>query len=289
MVLLLAVMREWDEIISFQWQVNWLSLLGVILFHSLALCTIFFAWHISLRHLSGYGSIALDFRIFSISMLARRIPLPIWYLGSRFHLYRKENVSIALIMTVTSVELALIAITGIVCFIIFLPWYNFSLPFPPEILGGIVLFALVLMIFRPNLFADLINFVLRMFKKPPVSSVLSRKMILGLVFLYLVAWILDGIGFYFLLRSFLFSPPPIISMIGIATITGLIGMASMVFPAGFGLKELSMSVLLSVWMPVSAGLVISILNRLVQTMIEFFWAAIGQKIPIARKNKHNTP
>jgi uncharacterized membrane protein YbhN (UPF0104 family) len=45
-----------------------------------------------------------------------------------------------------------------------------------------------------------------------------------------------------------------------------------VLPGGFGLKELTSSVLLSAFMPLSAALVISLVYRLVQTLNEIVWA-----------------
>jgi len=57
-----------------------------------------------------------------------------------------------------------------------------------------------------------------------------------------------------------------------------VALATMALPSGFGLKEITMGALLSVWMPVSAGVVISILYRLLQTIVETLWAFVGQSI-----------
>jgi hypothetical protein len=55
----------------------------------------------------------------------------------------------------------------------------------------------------------------------------------------------------------------------------LISLLSMILPGGFGLKELTSSVLLSKWMPLTAAIVITIAYRLVQTANEVVWAVFA--------------
>lgn len=282
----LSLRKDWRTILTYHWQLHWADLVIMALFHILAQTSMFLAWHFTMRRLVNQDRWRHNFRIFSVSMLARRIPVPIWYVGSRVYLYREIQVSTSIVLTATVLETALIALSGVVCYVILLPWYTYTTQFPWQILAGIAGVVTLALLIRPALFIELINLVLRWLKKGPITAEISRRDLLLWTILYLSTWFLDGVGLYFAVSAFLAIPPPLPSVIGVSTISALIGLASMALPSGFGLKEIAMGALLGAWIPVTAGIVISIIYRFLQTIIETLWAFIGQRIP---ENPADTP
>jgi glycosyltransferase 2 family protein len=275
----LSLRKDWKTILTYNWQIHWGDLVIMALFHSLALATMYLAWHFTMRRLVNQDHWRHNFRIFSVSMLARRIPVPIWYVGSRVYLYREIQVSTSIVLTATALEIALIALSGVLCYVLLLPWYTYTSLFPWQVLATITGIITLVLLIRPALFIEVINLVLRWLKKGSITAEITRRDLLLWTLLYLATWFLDGLGLYFAVSAFLVVPPPLPSVIGISTISALVALATMALPGGFGLKEITMGALLGGWIPVTAGIVISIIYRLLQTIIETIWAFVGQKMP----------
>jgi len=271
----LALARDWHAVQSFRWQFDWLNLIVWGFLHSAALGTLFLAWHLMMRRLTGLSDWRINFSVYSFSILARRIPLSIWYAGSRLYLYRKQHVSAAVVVGATTLEVALITLSGVVCYVLLLPKYTFVqdwLSWPILVGTGGLLLALVV---RPGLFVDLVSVGLRIFKRPSVAIVISRRDLLVWGLIYLATWFLDGVGVYYVVAALFPSPPPLFDVVGVSTISALVALLALILPGGFGLKELTMGALLGVWMPIPVGIALSILYRLLQTALEIIWALMG--------------
>jgi glycosyltransferase 2 family protein len=274
----LSLKKDWNTIQNYPWQLHWTLLGMTALLHVLAITTMFFSWYFIILRLANKNNWRLDIKIYSLSLLARRIPLPIWYVGSRVVLYQGEGISSSIVMTATALEIALIALSGIVCYILLLPWYAYTqLNLWQPLAFGAGVFILAMMI-RPGLLVDLVNLLLRILKRPPIPSFIHRRDLFVWFFLYLATWFFDGLGLYFTVAAFLPQPPSAISVIGVATITSLVAILTMLLPTGFGLKEITMGALLGAWIPVAAGVLLSLVYRLNHTLIETLLAFIGQKI-----------
>lgn len=270
-----AVARDWDVLVSFPWQFKWANMAGLALMHSLALGTLFLAWHLMMRRLVGLENWRSDFQIYSLSILSRRIPTPLWYIGSRLYLYREQRVPAAIVLNATGLETVLIGLSGIICYVLLLPWYTYTQRWPWQFLlaGGAVLVTTLAI--RPNLLINLSNLMLRLLGRPLLDVSIARTDLVLWGLIYLATWFLDGIGLYCLVSALLPAPPTMINVVGVSTISALVALATLVLPAGLGLKEVTMGILLGVWVPVSAGVAISIFYRLLQTLIEVFWALVG--------------
>ena len=131
---------------------------------------------------------------------------------------------------------------------------------------------------QPNLLIKLANYVLNIFKKVTINTSLTRVGLITWSTFYLCTWLLDGVGLYFTITTFTTTSPYLLHVIGVSTLSALVSILSLFLPGGFGLKELTMGALLSTFMPFSAGIVIAILYRLVNIIIEVAWMWLGEKI-----------
>lgn len=274
----LAIFREWEVLLSFPWQLNWTFLAWQPLIHSLALGSMFLAWHLMMSRLAAVNDWRLNFSIFSITMVARRVPIPMWYAGGRLYLYRKQGVSMKIVLNATILEVALIVVAGVICYVLLLPLYS-NLPSWPWWIpaAGIGAFVVALIV-RPSLLIDLVNIALRLFKRSPLQASISRGDLLSWELAYLSTWFMDGIGLFLVVSALVVAPPSLPDVIGISSISALVGLLTLILPGGFGIKELTMGALLSPWMPVSAGIVIALVYRILLTSVEFLWALVGHWI-----------
>ncbi len=271
----LVIVREWDTLVAFPWQFRWEYILGFALMHSLASGSLLLAWHLMMRRLAEQSNWRGDFSIYSLSLLARRLPTPLWYVGGRVYLYGQRAVPPFIVLGVTGLEAVLLGIAGIICYFLLLPWYAYSQGLPWQVLLVPWVIALATLALRPNLLIDLVNWVLRRLDRPLLDVSITRSSLTLWSLVYLATWFLDGMGLYFAVGALLPKPLPLPDVIGVSTVSALVALASLVLPGGLGLKELTMSVLLSAWMPLSAAVAISIFYRIAQTVIEAFWAVVG--------------
>jgi len=228
-----------------------------------------------------------DFQIYSFSALARRIPTPIWYIGGRLYLYKEYQISSAIILSATGLETVLITISGLICYLLFLPWYRYT--YTNRWAWGIGSASLVIwtgaLLLRPNLLIDLSNWILRLLGRPHLAASVTRTDLLTWGTIYLSTWLLDGFSFYLMVAALVPKTPSIPDILGISTISALIAIATLALPAGLWLKELTMSALLSMWLPISAGVIISICYRLAHTFVEILWALLGYWVGRAPRNE----
>jgi hypothetical protein len=168
--------------------------------------------------------------------------------------------------------------SGILCYTLLLPWYTYSQEWPWQ--TYVILWAglAFLLAVRPNLLLEFANAVLRFVGRDPLRTAIVRSNLALWSLVLLGTWFLDGLGLYFAIAAVVPAPPPLPDAIGVSTICALVGLATHILIGGLGAKELTMSILLSVWMPLPTGVAVAIFYRLAQTFIEAFWAMIGRRV-----------
>ena len=273
----MAVIKDWEGFLLFPWQLRWANLGAVIITHFLALSTLFLGWYQIMRRLVRSEDWRRDFQIYSFSALARRIPTPIWYIGGRLYLYKECQVPTTIVLSATGLETVLITISGFVCYLLFLPLYRYTYTHRWIWWIGSASLAIwtAVLLLRPNFLVDLSNRILRLLGRPQIAVSITRSDLLTWGTIYLSTWLIDGFSLYLMVAALVPEIPPIPDILGVSTISALIAIATLALPAGLWLKELTMSALLSMWVPISAGVTISICYRLVHTFVEVLWAFLG--------------
>lgn len=273
----ITIVQNWKNITAFPWQCKWANLGAGALTHLLALGTLFLSWHQIMRRLGGSDNWRKDFEVYSLSVLARRIPTPVWYVGGRLYLYREYKVSSAIVLSATALEIVLIALSGVACYLLLLPLYkHISAQILPWEIGYVCLLILISVLgFNPNFLIDISNRALRLLGRPQMSASVTRMDLTIWEAIYLGTWLLDGLSLYLIVSAFVPKSLPVPDIVGVSTISALVGLATLALPAGFWLKELTISALLSTWMPLSVGIVVAICYRLTHILLEILWALAG--------------
>lgn len=127
----------------------------------------------------------------------------------------------------------------------------------------------------PNFLIDITNWVLRLLGRPQFSVSVTRMDLVTWEAIYLSTWLLDGVSLYLTVSALVPTPPPLSDVLGVSTVSALVALATLALPAGLWLKELTMSALLSTWMPLSVGIAIAICYRLIHIFLEILWAFVG--------------
>jgi len=267
-------------------QVNW-SILTIkplqIIFGALVLFSsnIFGSWiqRIFYRKLDFIISWAQGFALYGTPQLVKYLPGKLWsvigYSGIA------KCFTIPVIMSSTAVFI--LGVWGLVgaslLGVVLLLLNPAAILIGQAMLNISILFAIVILLFiclHPRIYLRIVNVFLSLFKQPPISLDFPWRTMMEVV------------GASFILNSFYFSglaliifsivelPVSVLSiLVGIFCLANVVGFLALFAPAGIGVRE---GILLLVLGPlVGAGMasVIAILARLIQTIADIFSAAVG--------------
>lgn len=279
------VAKGWNEILYFRWRLHVGYLALTLGFHSLSLGVAFVVWHHIVARLGGANDLWMNFRVYYLSTLAKRVPTGLFYVGGRLIMYKQVGVAAAAIINCTLLENILAGLSGIFTLTIFLPFYYTSGTLLQTALLAIPGVAVtILLLMRPQVFLEVTNRILKYFGKQILYQMPARQDILIWIALYVPAWVLAGLSLYFVPRAVAETVGPgMIDAIRISTLAILVAFVSSILPAGLGLKELTAGVLLSSWMPLSTALVVSLSYRVLQTANEIVWALLALSFARAPK------
>jgi hypothetical protein len=276
--LLRAVYRERYILLEFDWQFKISFILPIVIVHTISMLSLSLAWHYWITRFTGYNRWRQNFYIYSVSLVARRIPGTIWYIGSRFTLYPKEDVSPKVIAAATGLELGEIGLAGILCFLILLPFYTFSIRFPVVYFELFGVGSLLVLVLRPGILVGIFNALLTKLHRQPIQVDLTRRDLFIPLGFYLASWFLDGICLYFVTALLIPAPPAPADVIGVSTLSTLVAFVAQFLPISFALKEITMSSLFSAWFPISVGIVIAIAMRITMTLVEIGLVLISRML-----------
>jgi len=132
---------------------------------------------------------------------------------------------------------------------------------------------------HPAIFGRMFNGGLRLLKRPPLQIDLTYRQVLGFVGLYVGLWFLFGLAFFLFARSL----TPLgriryLPVTGVYALAWVIGMVSVFAPAGIGVREGVLSVLLAQYLPEPTAIVVALLSRLWVTLAELVCALVAWRL-----------
>jgi len=164
--------------------------------------------------------------------------------------------------------------SGILTYFLFLPFLS-PISALRNPLPLIALLLLGLLLTHPAT----LRAILQRFARGKVPYDLRYRDTLVWLGIYVVVWIVGGLVLYFAVN--VFYPLPLTQLpevIGAWTMSGVA--ASLVFlsPSGLGIRELTLSFLLSHYIPTPLAIVVAVGMRVGLTVYEAFWAVVALKL-----------
>jgi|YNPBryunderm2012_1023409.scaffolds.fasta_scaffold09065_3 hypothetical protein len=273
------IVRDWSNLVTYAWHFEWaylaLSGLAYVLVLSLAIG----AWIVIMVGLRTELSWKQHGQFFLYSWLARRLPTPLPFVASRVLLYEQAGVARRLSLAAIVWEQLLLFASGgwlVVLLFPFTPALSQRLPLAPTILLAVICAGLVL---QPQVLARGLNWLLRRWKREPLTTVLTVPGALAALFLHTLLWLSGGVIFFLMVRSIYmvnWELLPVFIQVWVAS--GLIGYISFFVPIVPGVRDMSMIALLTIVVPLSVALIIALLVRLWITLNELFWAVVFSRL-----------
>jgi len=275
-----ALYRNWSQIDFKQLHFN-VPLLIVSFFFLFGFFLMFtFGWKLILKELGVSLPFLKCLKIIFYSQLGKYLPGKVWTFAGRMYFCQKMGIASSKTFLSMVLEMALTTISGILIFLISL---LLSSRFRMDINPFLLLTAaiLILIIIHPKILVRIINFFLRLIKKELVRIDLNFSQMCIIMAYYCIIWFCFGIAFYFLLNSVTFitsSKIPIIT--GSFAISSTIGVMALFAPAGLGVREGILSLLLSNFFPLSLAILFSFLCRIWVSVGELLVAGISTRIKL---------
>jgi len=287
-----TVYRNWSEFQAFSWQLNPLPLVGAGAALVIAFGLNVLTWVLISRALGSRVGFWKDLEIYSFSTVVRRLPGVIWQLAGRTYLYHQAKTTLAVPLWGTVWELfaQFSSATSLTTLMLVLsPRLRTAFP------GGMwVLLSLIPMgwfALRPH---DLVAVMKRMAPRMTGEPDLTRRNLSAWFGLYVLSWILGGAILYFLTSALGPQARPLFPVcVGVVAASGVLAILVAPIPGGLGIREISLVLLLQLYVPSPVAVAATVMFRLWLLLGE---AAIAFLVFLAARGRtwlaqiiHNTP
>jgi len=291
--LLVILARDAQSLAS---RINWSDYLGIgvvgVFLYLLSLLVQLAAWAGLMIRLGGVTGGWWHVQIFSYSHLLRRLPGVVWYIAGRTTLYRGQGVNANVPIVASGLEWLLLLVGSAIV----LATFGFSGTFDAPIVALLALAAIgisAIVLRRLILSASTVRGDGRL--KSWFSRMLSvdpprvRDLALWLA-LYVAAYVVGGWILLLLVQAT--KPAVEVDLIRMTQVWALVGgmgtLLSAIVPAGLGLRELSLTVVLSPYVDTSAAVLISIILRVLFMLSDLVWGGALWLVSSAVMRRRNS-
>lgn len=270
------LVRDWQEIPFGELRFHPLPLVGSFaIFIFLHFPLYGWAWRFIL---AGLGERLPFFRatvILAVTQLGKYIPGKVWFTLGRMSLCKREGIPEAKTMVSVIVEIVLALLAALLLLglaVLFVP--RSSIPSSLYLLFALVPVCLIAVF--PPVLNRLLKLVLPWFRRPVFKLELSYLRMLLITGMYLADWALQGIGSWLLINSFYpVSASQLPVLLGGYAVSWMIGFLLLVAPAGLGIREGVLTLILKMVMPVPLAIIAAGLTRMWITVAEAGMALAG--------------
>ena len=197
-VLVYQVVRDWNSVKNYPWRLNWLMFVATFLLYSANVALTAYLWKLIMQTLSGVGAYWTHLRLFCLSLPARRLPSPVFYIGAKAASYhsmgvsRTVTVSASLIETLVTNMGALVVVLASIAF----TTPNYSVAWALALLVPAAVVAL-----RPALLIRGFNYALKRVRRPTIEVELTRSDIFRWLPVAVLIFLVGGLMLFFLISS----------------------------------------------------------------------------------------
>ncbi|NOT08328.1 MAG: flippase-like domain-containing protein [Gemmatimonadales bacterium] len=261
-----SLYRQWGAIGAFDWRLRpgWLALSAALIWLDVVL--LFELWRTLLRIVSGFSiSFAKAYRVSMLANLGKYIPGKVWAVMGMAYLLRDEGVPVPAAMASSVLHQAFTIVPGAVFISLVLGAGVWGQLPAVAIAVGLCVCAVIL---YPPLFTRLLNWGLRLLRRPPLAFVLSFPAALGLFGAYVVAWVLYGAAFWCMTVGLGLPAGPFLPVTAAYGAAYLIGLLALFAPGGLGVREGILTLLLAPYLPAGLSPAVAVVSRLWMTLVE---------------------
>jgi hypothetical protein len=200
----------------------------------------------------------------------------VWYISSRTLLYKEENIPASLVVTASGADIILLALTGFLSALMLLvSGIGISQEISAVWTGIIIAIPiLILLVISIPVVNHLLPYFLERRGVKNIPQFRQSSLVLTLLAMF-IAWAGGGLILFTLAQAIFplnwnFYP----AMIGAWGASGAISLTVGIGIQGLGIREITLSAILSLIMPAVVAVILAVTFRLVLTIGEFLWVML---------------
>jgi len=265
---------NWQKIENYDFSFNYFYLIISFVILVLSIISLFLIWNRILRILEPVKKLS-NFKAIQVSIYSwfgRYLPGKAWMFLGRIYLCQKQGLS-KKILTISVIYEIILSVASAFLFALIFLGISFGMKLSQFYFIPLIAILAGFILVHPNLFYLIFNFILRKFNKPevPQTNFLSYRRIIEIVSYYFLAHFLNGVAFFFLIKSIAnLTFYDIMWIIGVFILAATLGMVAVFAPSGLGVREGVLVLFLQLCFPLSIAVFISLIARI--------WATLGEII-----------
>lgn len=274
--LLANILLNWQNVASYSWRLNNIDTTILLIILSLMHFINALSWHTLMMSMQLKVDLVGNMRIWMYSNFSRMLPGVVWQYLGRVYLAGKYGVPRASVATALVIEIVLNLTAGnLIILLIVLFWgmkINTNI-LAVVLIAGSALGATITCLSNENIMRLLMSLISRLIRRKGAITVtyIPKKWVPVLLMSYSLQFIFDGSLLFYVSRGFIdlsISSLPI--YVGIFAVSWLVGYITIFAPSGLGVQEVTMTTLLSFYMPFALASLIAIIFRLLLYVSEIF-------------------
>jgi glycosyltransferase 2 family protein len=261
---------NWKKLCDYHWRFDFYYLFLATVALVLAFMSNVGGWSFIINRLGGTSSFRENMEIYCLAAHGKRIPGLVWYVAGRIYLYERVGVPASVTVQASLWEIILQMLSGLAIYIVFWPLYREGQyrSFNYFLLAAI---PLLLLTFSPTAFKHLLRRVRQIkWERKIVQVDWSVKTFWFII--YFLGGLAGGSILYFLTKAVSSATPSSLLPVcwGFVALSGAISSLTFFLPSGAGVREVSLSLLLSSYVPLPVAIALSLLFRV--------WILVGETI-----------
>jgi len=266
---------NWSQIQQHEWQFNLPLLAGatVSLIGSYVLDIAI--WRYAITRMGERITLPHALRLYFAAGLAKYIPGTVWQFLGWFYLAQREGIS--KIVAGTSIVLcqALSALAGALLALAAFAAYG-SEDVVRQLIPLLLILPVALLVLQPRVVGTLLNWGLTRIGRQPIDLNLSFRDLLLIFVFYVLSYVLWGLALFLFTNSLTTLPwSNFAPFLGVFPAAYALGLIAPFAPAGLGVREGTLTVLISFFVPLPIATVIALLTRPWMMAVEIVGAALA--------------
>ena len=274
-----VIVSNWQQVRDADWHFS-----PVYLAASFLLCSPWFlarplGWNVIVNRFGRHVPYAAVYRVVRQAELSRFVPGGVWQFVSRVYLIKKWHVAASAALAATIIDLVLAALAAIIPALWSLGEALPNLASFQRVMLWVFPLASVAIV-HPKIFNAWAGLLARRLGQSWTDLEIRWRMLLGVWALYVVGWIAQCTGVAMFVRGVIAIGPEGTTFIASSYAAAwLAGTLAMVAPAGMGIREGALGLLLSQLMPRGPAFTLAVAIRFWLLLMEICWVAFSALLP----------
>jgi len=236
-------------------------------------------WKVLLAGLGERISLLNSVAVLAVSQIGKYVPGKLWFTVGRMYLAKKHGVSEAKTAVSTVMEIALSLLGAVLLFGMAIALVPRGM-IPARAYLAFLLVPFCIIAVYPPILTRVTALILKWLHQPTFEIRMTFRQLLGVLGLYFLMWVVQGVGCYLLIRSFYplrLSHLPMVA--GAFALSWILGFIVLVSPAGLGIREGIFTFALRLVVPEPVAIIAALMSRIWITASEGLLALVFTLLP----------